>query len=248
MIDTSADCRTRPETVDSLLDATGSIVSELVRPVLVSWPVKLGDTVAVIVPATVKPDRKSGPLHTTVGAFGLSAVPGSTGGTTSQPVAPGGGTTDTLVSPAGSWSMNCGLRAAEGPLLVAVKREVTCCPATGFAGLIVLTRARSAWPTTGEVTLAVSSLGAGSSVDDVTVVVLVTEVPANCEPEGAGDGHGHRAHGDRPSAHETSWPVTVQGVAVGPQVAVAIVIPAGTLSLTTTSWAVEGPLFVAAIV
>ena len=182
MIDTSADWRTRPETVDSLFVATGSMVSELVRPVLVRVPVKLGETVAVIVPETVNPARKIGPLQTTVGALGLSAVPGSTGGTTSHPVAPGGGTTETLVRPGGELVDELRVEGCRRAVVGRGQGEDDLLSGHGVG--------RAHGLDEGEVGLAHDGrgdargvvAGSGSSVVEVIVVVLVTDVPANCEP------------------------------------------------------------------
>jgi hypothetical protein len=120
---------------------------------------------------------------------------------------------------------------------------VTCCPATGDAGLAVLVSVRSADAPPFAVDVAVLLALTGSGVVADTVAVLLTV------PDPAG---GVLATNDRvavaPTASVPTGQVTVLPAAVQPSALLANVSPAGSGSEMTTPVAVEGPRFVTDIV
>ena len=149
-----------------MFDVVGSGVVDVAVAVLMSWWPGLaagehvgGDRDGRRVAGRDRPDR-----HVTVAA--PTVQPGAV----------------TLSSPAGRSSVTVTPAAAEGPSLITVIVQVTDSPATTVAGVAVLVTFRSAAVLPVVVNSAVSSVGSGSMVVDVTRAWFVAAPPAGKPP------------------------------------------------------------------
>ncbi len=150
-----------------------------------------------------------------------------------------------LLTPAGTWSVTTTSRAREGPLLVTLTRHWICCP--GTTGLVrrtfdVVRFACGVGEFVGEATAV--CVGTDGSGPPVTVAVFVgvavaswASVPVSVQvrvwPTGIS------------TAGQVAVPLLIgQGVLSASAFMLAPVTPAGTVSVTTTPRAREGPLLV----
>src|SRR5262245_42643006 len=108
---------------------------------------------------------------------------------------------------------------------------------------MVLVIARSASAVTGDSTVSVLLSGSGSGVEDVALALFVTLAPSYPEASLTLSATIVCPIGRSPSSQRTVRPLTVQ-----PFDAELTVSPAGTVSVTTTARAVDGPAFVTRIV
>ena len=158
---TSAEWVTFEVAVEELFARSGSCVGELTVAVLASVPTaRLG---LVCTTTSTLTDLSAGTVpseHVTV-APSLAHVPAV-------------GVTETIVVPAGRWSVTVTARASAGPALVTASVYFAMSPATTGFGDAVLMMARSASGSTGVVTAEELLVRSGSCVVESTVAVLVT--------------------------------------------------------------------------
>lgn len=215
-----------------LLSGCGSGVEELNVAVLLSDPVAVGATRPLIVMrAGVSGGQSMLGMHVTVWPL-----------TEQNPC----GRSVVMVMSVmefGTTSVNTTSRAAEGPLLTTSRCQVTVPPAVTAAVVGVLVIAMSALGVSVTVTAAVLLAGAGSVVDEATVVVLV-RAPVEVGAMVPDSSTVADAPGARLAAEQfTFWPATVHVQPAG-AVAVMPVTLAGTASVSVGEAAVDGPLLV----
>ena len=177
---------------------------------------------------TVAPGARSPTAHSTATPEMVHAAP----------------VTSSMIASKGRVSVSCTSRATDGPrlptLIVNVGRPA---PAGAEGVSVTLVTARSAAVLTSLRTVVVFPDGAGSGVDEVTVAVLASGVPAGVA---AGTVAWIVNVGEAPGGRDPTVQVTSRTpVKVHPAGRVIPLSPVGSWSVMTTPAAVEGPLLTA---
>ncbi len=205
-------------------------------PVLVSVPVRPGSVANVIVPLTDSPAANRAIVQ---------MIAGVTSVVSTRQVAPGGGDPPVRVVPGGSGSTNVPLIASDGPALATSMRYVTGCPGTTGSVSSVLTTETSATSCTRTSAVAVRRPGFGSGVGDDAVATLVN-VP---EAADGGTASVSTALKLSPGARSpTSHTGTSLHVAARVGSIDTSVVPGGSVSVSVTPRATDGPSLVTVIV
>ena len=141
----------------------------------------------------------------------------------------------------GSVSVRTTSRASDGPEFVTVSSYVMGAPATGVP-VAVLTTAMSAWSVTSVLVVELLSAGSGSAVSEATVAVFGTALGARSALTAASTvTTAEPPTGSAPMSQLTGGPnVHVPRV----EAAFVAVRPPGSASVTVTTLALDGPLFV----